>query len=248
MAPQSLSEQRRARRLTQQRERQMRRTAEHSLNAQETVPAANTRRRRSARILARSAEARVKDDLDVLRNNVNVGCGEELNFRWMLKKQFQFRIRRRRSAHNPANQTLAAEAPVQVIEEHRTRAPHLHSFRAVEQARLPPPSLSEERRARRLAQQRESRMRGRAALSLGARETGRAMNTNRRRSARILANEARLADARSQAIEEHRHRRSNTAPLSSLGLARDFTNRPSIHCLGQMDQAFLVAYKLQHVL
>ncbi|VDO41891.1 unnamed protein product [Heligmosomoides polygyrus] len=34
-----------------------------------------------------------KDELDDLRNNVNVGFGEELNVRWMLKKQFQLRIR-----------------------------------------------------------------------------------------------------------------------------------------------------------
>ncbi|VDO41421.1 unnamed protein product [Heligmosomoides polygyrus] len=34
-----------------------------------------------------------KDELDDLRNNVNAGFGEELNVRWMLKKQFQLRIR-----------------------------------------------------------------------------------------------------------------------------------------------------------
>uniref|UniRef100_A0A183GNV9 Helitron_like_N domain-containing protein n=1 Tax=Heligmosomoides polygyrus TaxID=6339 RepID=A0A183GNV9_HELPZ len=79
-----------------------------------------------------------------------------------------------------------------------------------------------------------------AALALlptkNARAEAGAAETGRRRSARILANEARLAEARIQVIEEHRLLRSNATPVRSIGMARDIINRPSLHSLGRMDQ------------
>ncbi|VDP47462.1 unnamed protein product [Heligmosomoides polygyrus] len=159
-----LSEEGRARRLTHQRERQIRRRATRLQDAREAARASDSGLRRSARIRA--------------------------------------------------NQARLAETPIHVT----------------------PPQISEEQRVRRLAHVRERQVRRRAALPLEAREAARAADTGRRRSARILANEARLAEARIQVIEQHRFLRSYPTPLRSFGMARDITNRPSLHSLGRMDQ------------
>ncbi|VDP08634.1 unnamed protein product [Heligmosomoides polygyrus] len=98
---------------------------------------------------------------------------------------------------------------------------------------MPRPRLSDEERARRL---RERQRRRRAAHATDALAATRVNNTERRRSARILANEARLAEARALAIAEHRLLRSRPTLRRSLGLARDLTYRPHLHSLGDMNQ------------
>ncbi|VDP59463.1 unnamed protein product [Heligmosomoides polygyrus] len=64
-----------------------------SLNSTATMDATFTPRVHCTRRTCYHNHYLSKDELDDLRNNVNVGFGEELNFRWMLKKQFQLRTR-----------------------------------------------------------------------------------------------------------------------------------------------------------